>query len=404
MPVMVVSDYPERHIARRIGSKLVRFVGGLLVLAGLLASIVAIPTTFVVLGVIVGTDFQGMPVDAAVRAWAISAPIAIVASIAGMRRLRGGRAVILFLRRFGYGEATRVATFAAAGAIGGSWRLITLDDAAITPMGVSTGTRRLFLAGGAVSGTLRGLGKLLFRVFSFAVGAMWVITGADYLLNGEYLTCLGVVGAWAEMRLPIEQIGTDLPGLCATAGTVAGVSFVGVGALLIAGMLAFPLAAPLLFVGATADALKEAETNKWEEIRSLADVAPTANEITKRARKVLAPRLVVIQVASEVWQETVRGLSNIASVVLIDVSEPTENVLWELEELIPRFGARCVLTCHQDRIGRLQTGAAERTTGSIDERLARLLDGREVLAYEADRNGMKRFARSLQAKLITVAS
>lgn len=190
---MVVSDYPERHIARRIGSKLVRFVGGLLVLAGLLASIVAIPTTFVVLGVIVGTDFQGMPVDAAVRAWAISAPIAIVASIAGMRRLRGGRAVILFLRRFGYGEATRVATFAAAGAIGGSWRLITLDDAAITPMGVSTGTRRLFLAGGAVSGTLRGLGKLLFRVFSFAVGAMWVITGADYLLNGEYLTCLGVV-------------------------------------------------------------------------------------------------------------------------------------------------------------------------------------------------------------------
>jgi hypothetical protein len=36
----------------------------------------------------------------------------------------------------------------------------------------------------------------------------------------------------------------------------------------------------------------------------------------------------------------------VSDACLIDVSEPTENLLWEIEELTKRFGARCVIIGH----------------------------------------------------------
>jgi hypothetical protein len=49
---------------------------------------------------------------------------------------KGHRRSVLFLRRFGHTEATSVVTVAAA-TIGGSCRLVTLDDRTIAPIGVS---------------------------------------------------------------------------------------------------------------------------------------------------------------------------------------------------------------------------------------------------------------------------
>ena len=67
--------------------------------------------------------------------------------------LRGTRSPVLFLRRFGYRGSMQVVTFAVANTIGSSWRLVTLDDAAIAPV-----ADRLTRDGGAIEHALRRFG------------------------------------------------------------------------------------------------------------------------------------------------------------------------------------------------------------------------------------------------------
>jgi hypothetical protein len=52
----------------------------------------------------------------------------------GLAFVRGRRRTELFLRRFGHVEATEAVTFAAS-RVGRSWRLVTLDDDRIAPVG-----------------------------------------------------------------------------------------------------------------------------------------------------------------------------------------------------------------------------------------------------------------------------
>ena len=124
--------------------------------------------------------------------------------------------------------------------------------------------------------------------------------------------------------------------------------------------------------------------------------------VAKESRKLLAPRLVVLSVASNVWQQAVERLASVASVLLFDISEPTENLLWEIEELTGPWGSRCIFVGDYDRVQRLAGNAVARPE-SLDGRLSVLLDGQEVLGYVTDRRGMKRFARALRGKLQTVA-
>jgi hypothetical protein len=85
-------------------------------------------------------------------------------------------------------------------------------------------------------------------------------------------------------------------------------------------------------------------------------------------------------------------------VTLIDISEPTENVLWELEELIARHDGKYVFIGHYTRA--LALASSDPGLTSVERRLAALLAGQEVLAYTTDRQGLKRFARALRDKLL----
>lgn len=87
------------------------------------------------------------------------------------RLIRGARNLVLFLRRFAYSEATRVVTFAASGALGRSWRVVTLDDGAIAPVGVASGTTRLSCLGR--SGVAALMLPLRLR-YGAAVAAFWI--------------------------------------------------------------------------------------------------------------------------------------------------------------------------------------------------------------------------------------
>jgi hypothetical protein len=102
-----------------------------------------------------------------------------------------------------------------------------------------------------------------------------------------------------------------------------------------------------------------------------------------------------------VWQRAVGELAALSSVPLIDVSEPTDNVLWEVDELLRRFGDRCVFIGEHDRVLALAGRSTSASPRMASERaLVIRLAGREILAYTTDRDGLKRFARALRGVLL----
>ena len=69
--------------------------------------------------------------------------------------------------------------------------------------------------------------------------------------------------------------------------------------------------------------------------------------------------------------------------------------MWEIEELVRRFGDRCVfIGAHVQ----LQELIADQTD-ALMTRLSTFLDGRKVLAYTPDARGTKRFIRALSSTL-----
>ena len=423
MAVTVVLDHPRQHLALRMWRRIGALSGGIVLTVGLLASVVAFPTTILVASFVFGwlSDQEGevdpwpsedVPVPEILLAWGVSSPIAIVALKLGLRLLRGDRELVLFLRRFGFDDATRAVTYAASKTIGGAWRLVTLDDAEIAPIGVARGTATLFGAGRFIARATGKVGQAFMRLFPFAVLLMWAIVGLEFLRAEDWRKVLDdgtldpyfdTLQAVAQLRFPFDAIGGDLPGLFALVVIAAALAAIAcaVGAVaILLGLLFLPI---LLFVWSSADAVREAEAAKTSNIRTVIDADVAAATIAARSRKVFAPRLVVIRVATPVWQETVSRLADVSAVSLIDLSDPTENVLWELEELTRRFGPRCLIVGQRERVARFADPAETAAPGSLDERLRALLDGQEVLAYTTDRRGMRRFARALRGKLLTVS-
>src|SRR6187200_1229548 len=107
-------------------------------------------------------------------------------------------------------------------------------------------------------------------------------------------------------------------------------------------ILALPFSTVLFFLSSTADAVRDAERSKTVTATSAAEIQQAALGIVRRSRQVSGPRLVVLRVASNVWQRAVREPASVCSLTLIDISEPTENVLWEFEELLTRYHGKYV--------------------------------------------------------------
>ena len=423
MAVTVVLDHPRQHLLRRAWRQLCAFSGGTLLVVGLAASLVAVPTTLAVASFVFGWfdepepgeepwPAEDVPVGEIFLAWGISTPIAIVGLKVGIRLLRGDRELVLFLRRFGYDDATKAVTFAAAKTVGGTWRVVTLDDKEIAPLGVPAGARRLFGAGGRALSVGGKLGEPLSKVYALALGAMCAIVGLELLRapdwratleDGTFDPYFDTFGQLVELHVPFDAMGWSLPGVFAVLATLTALAAAAAVVYLGLMMLMFPLAPVLVFLSSSADAMKAADEAKTLEITTETSIPFAARSVAQSSRKVFAPRLVVLRVATPVWQETVKGFAEVSSAPLIDLSDVSKHVLWEIEELTRLFGPRCLLVGRHDRVGWLADSPAARP-GSDEERLLRLLDGHEVLAYTTDRRGMRRFARALRARLLTVTS
>jgi hypothetical protein len=377
MAVHIVDDVPAGFPGRRLGRGIAVLLGILLVVAAMIAAIV--PLLWVEAAVYAVVTHSGSAVDKPSDALYFAALVLIVVLVlwVGLRLIRGRRRLGLYLRKFGFADTTRTVSHALGSAVGRSFRLVTLDDSQVAPLGAGRGRRRL--------GLLVGL---------LALGAIgWA---GYYLSNGS-------VGRAADEAANSVPKATDLKDAF---GSVLSAGIASAIAAAIVIIVFVTLATIGLVVGALGGsvffAARRAERAASQTLTDERGVDAAARKLARASRRTLAARLVVVAVPTAFWQRAVHGLAAVSDVVIIDVSRPTENLLWEIRNIKPLFHGRWVLVGARDLVSPLaapHTAAGHDPTGM----LARMLDGERILVYTADPAGRRRFARSLRRALEQVS-
>ncbi|MCU7941180.1 MAG: hypothetical protein KZQ87_00730 [Candidatus Thiodiazotropha sp. (ex Cardiolucina cf. quadrata)] len=356
---------PARHgFFRNIRRKLTQLLGALFFVAGLAAS--SLPLLFVIVVIVSilsrNADFPDMESDQAV-VFLIATVIAVVALTLGLRLIRGRRRLVLFLRRFGHDEATEALSFAAASAMGQRWRLVTLDDNEIAPiLGIKT------------RGRILGFLRWMFLA-AIVVGLFWLFGEgfADYM--GSIIDGMKTNSRGGGFDAIIGQIIVTIV-LTLVIGVIAG------GFVL---MLIALLGAGVLFSWRSFHLYKKAELGQSKNIENIDQIEPVIGTVLKLSRKIFAPRLVVVRVNSAIWQAVVRQFADVSAVILIDVSSPGEGLLWELENLKGKYRQRTILVGQYDALEKISALPVTNTDAvKTEQRLVKLLDGENVLAYRSD--------------------
>lgn len=368
MPIHIVSDVPDRSHRLRIASNATRWAawgtGIALVTAGFIGAVML--TLYCGGGIF--DVFEGQVTWSEFRR---AAPLLVLAAAAtvvcwklGLRLIRGRRRLVLFLRRFGFTGATEALSHALDGTVGTAWRVVTLDDAEVAPMGVTKGAHRLARAGG---------GLALAAVA--AACAMYV----------------GVLNPF--------HTDTSDESLVTTTSTVIGEG------LLTATLIVRVAALLLVLAMCTVVAylvIRRSEQARSLQISTRRDITLITLAVARLTRAIISPRLVVVRVDGSIWQEVIRRFSSLSSVVVIDVSEPSENLLWEVDAL-REMRSRWLLVGERHRLLR-QAAAVPEECAPVQQRLLALLDGETVLAYTDDDADRRRFAHALRAGFERIAA
>jgi hypothetical protein len=362
----------------------------------------------------VPSDFPKIPWGPLWQLAGVSFLLMFVAGVVGVAFLRGKRKLILFLRRFGFDDATRAISLAAASSMGRRWRLVTLDDREVEPLGLTTPTRLLYRAASLVWGGLHeaiggpwAFTTKLLPISMFATAAIPVIDFFTRRGPPKVATLIATLEEYGRVlidlvgaqRLPVLRLDLHLAFLIAVLLVVVAIGGMVVSLLLL--LVALPLLGPLSMVTATASGLARAERDKRVRIGGRKDIEIVVQTIAIRSRDVFAPRLIVVKVSSTMWRPTVRRFADLSAAALIDLSEPTESLLWEIEQLMS-IGGRIVFVGEYDRVVPLAKRSSP-PSASIQDRLSSMIEGHQVLAYTRDRAGMSLFARELAEALETAA-
>jgi ABC-type multidrug transport system fused ATPase/permease subunit len=423
MPVNVVLRHGRNYGWRRLWRAWIAVLGVLLVGLALVASLVAFPLIFGLSLIFVleaqspgnvPNDLRNIPWGPLWQLAGVSLVIAFFAVVVGMAFLRGKRKLILFLRRFGFDDATKAISLAAASSMGRRWRLVTLDDREVEPIGLTTPTRLLYRAASLVWGGLReaigGPWALITKVLPISIVAVVAIPLIDYFTRPgppKVATFIAAFGVYVRLltdlvgthHFPVLGLDLHLAFLIAVLLVVLAIGGWVVWFLLL--LVALPLLGPYSMLSATAGGIARAERDKRVRIGGKTDIEIVARTIAIRSRDVFAPRLIVVKVSSTMWRPTVRRFADLSAAALIDLSEPTESLLWEIEQLMS-IGGRVVFVGEYDRVLPLAVPSSS-PSASIQDRLSSMIDGHQVLAYTRDRAGMSLFARELAEALETAA-
>lgn len=399
MGIVATATAERSFVLRRWGRRLRAFIGGLLLFGASAAMMAIVILPLIWFSGIKGPDDEPRTVDEelvhrlAGRGWLLAMLITFSGWATGRYLLRGRRGTALWLRRFRFDEATRVVS-ASLDYIGRSWRVVTLDDAETESVGVSAGLRfsgRLMSSAVRIGGAMWRLAPRVGKVVTIvAVGGI-VATLALAAYQGEFFDVLDSAlsgNGWPDEPKPLIVLLL----VC-----VLLLEFALLLLMVVVALAMVPLIGLSGLLGQVRKDVNAAESAKNREVHNVADVEAAAHAVAAAGQGVVAPRLTVLTVDSAVWQETVTALARISSVVVIDVSQVTQNLLWEVEEMSRLHDSRLVLIGERDHLRQIveseSIGAAEG-----DQQLARLrslLDGRHVLSYTDDLLGRWRFQRAL---------
>jgi hypothetical protein len=178
-------------------------------------------------------------------------------------------------------------------------------------------------------------------------------------------------------RLPFEMVHLDLPGVFAVFLIVMGWPLVVLPpiAMAVPPWVWLVALAFFAYIGFSIDVVRKADTARTRDVPHEAAIHQAVYEIGEASKRLLS------------------------SVALIDISEPSANLLWEVEELTLRTKTPCVFIGEHDRVAPLGDDGVRSNAELSFPQLALLLGEHEVLAYTTDRAGQRRFARALRGKL-----
>ena len=381
MSFKIIVDPPQHKLFRRFTRLLARLFGAILVIAGLAAA--SLPFMFLIMTVasliLPGVRFPNMNSNLVFTLLAATI-IAVGCLWLGMKIVRGRRRMVLFLRRFGYGDATKALSFAVTTAMGQRWRLVTLDDDQIAPIHGSEGKGRL---------------ASIWRWIALAL----VICGLFWLFGGGFTHYLDNI---SHEYMATHRGGGFKQIIGQIIGAFVVLLFVGA---LVAGFVLMIVAffgTTALFSWSAYRSYKKAELGKSLHIDSADKIESVVRSVLRRSRKILAPRLVVVRVAHKIWRDVVSQLASASAIVLIDVSESGEGLLWEIKTLKASYAQKCILVGQYDALTRIAaiSSTANANGENPEQRLAELLDGYDVLGYTGEQpQQRKQFASLLRANM-----
>jgi hypothetical protein len=327
--VEVVLDGPHLRPAAWTAARGVGFVvGSVLRVIGLTAVFPVLAMTYAAAIWIFDRD-QDMVPNWVVPLWLVSAVATWLACRWGARLRTGSRRAVLYLRRFGHVEASRTVT-AAVTRIGAHWRVLTLDDGHVSPLGVRganavEAAARLGRHGEAV---MSGITRSLRAVATLAAWAVVAVVG------------ITAVQAVRDNRDPVTAVLHRLGDRRALAyvtdhatAIVVVVAVLGVGLVVRVAVNLFASA-----TGALGEHVRAAERATRLRIDDEQSLKAARILLGARVRRVVSARMCVLTVDSRVWRTTVVTLGADAAIPLIDITEPTGNILWEVDRMREAFG------------------------------------------------------------------
>jgi uncharacterized NAD-dependent epimerase/dehydratase family protein len=110
-------------------------------------------------------------------------------------------------------------------------------------------------------------------------------------------------------------------------------------------------------------------------------------------------------VVAKLWQEAVSELAKQVHVVICDVSKPTNNLKWEVEDMLARSKVRCVFVGDGAMVHAWAHANYDSNLATPASRLKSRLQDQTILVFDpARRFAQRRFNRNLRNSLENVSS
>jgi hypothetical protein len=379
MSVRIVEEIPAGRLPwQRLSRLLLSLIGIVFLVAGLLAAVWPVMALVITVDTIVRTHGP-LEMTGTDLAWTAALAVGAVLLLRlGVLLLRGRRSLGLYLRKFGFADTTKTVSHALRSAVGRSVRLVTLDDSLVAPVGVGAG---------------RWVASLV-RIVAIGLAA-WLLFylfggGADADTNRIIKDTMDQASDAAGDGLT-DQFGAAIVGSM-VGGVIAGLLLIlTLTILIIVGLIG-------LFAYRAHRSARLAQREASQALAQRQQVDGVARKLAAVARKVFSPRLIVVTVPGEFWREAIKGFAAVSKVAVIDVSHPTDPLLWEVNSLKAMFAGRLVFVGARGLVAALNRPPHE-IAGTPHGALAQLLDGEEIIAYGPTSADRRRFTTALRRRI-----